>query len=285
MRAPRGMTGNVARTPPASTVRDGSSSSRGNPRPGFNTTRPDFGTGGMDRRPNLSTRPDFNSRSTIDRGGRSNFSGRVANDRDGNRRGNFSSRDSSRDWNRDGRRFNHRPGFDGHRHGGSWHHGRHHWHGGYWNGRFWPRVYYRPNFVSFWPVLPATYSTFWFGGVSYYYVDDLYYTWSPARYGYVVTDPPPVVEAAGSAEAESTAAEAVEEVDESGAASVYVYPRNGQSEEQTANDRFECHQWAVSQTGFDPTTANGADPSVAGSAADYRRALIACLDARGYSAN
>lgn len=36
---------------------------------------------------------------------------------------------------------------------------------------------------------------------------------------------------------------------------VYAYPQAGQSEQQQSRDRFECHQWAVSQTGFDPTTA------------------------------
>jgi hypothetical protein len=61
---------------------------------------------------------------------------------------------------------------------------------------------------------------------------------------------------------------------------VYVYPRNGQSSEQTQNDRYECHSWAVNQTGFDPT--RGAQQS--GNTADYHRAMIACLDARGYSA-
>jgi len=35
----------------------------------------------------------------------------------------------------------------------------------------------------------------------------------------------------------------------------FAYPNGGQSQEQQANDRFQCHQWAVSQTGFDPTTA------------------------------
>jgi hypothetical protein len=42
----------------------------------------------------------------------------------------------------------------------------------------------------------------------------------------------------------------------------------------------------VSQTGFDPTTADGnAQTSGQANPEDYRRALIACLDARGYSAN
>lgn len=33
----------------------------------------------------------------------------------------------------------------------------------------------------------------------------------------------------------------------------YVYPAKGQSAEQQKKDEYECHQWAVKQTGFDPT--------------------------------
>jgi len=36
---------------------------------------------------------------------------------------------------------------------------------------------------------------------------------------------------------------------------IFAYPNAGQSQEQQSKDRFECHQWSVSQTGFDPTTA------------------------------
>jgi hypothetical protein len=36
---------------------------------------------------------------------------------------------------------------------------------------------------------------------------------------------------------------------------VFAYPNAGQSQEQQGKDRYECHQWAVSQTGFDPTAA------------------------------
>ena len=36
---------------------------------------------------------------------------------------------------------------------------------------------------------------------------------------------------------------------------VFAYPSAGQSEEQQSRDRFECHQWSVSQTGFNPSTA------------------------------
>jgi hypothetical protein len=34
---------------------------------------------------------------------------------------------------------------------------------------------------------------------------------------------------------------------------VYVYPNNGQSEAQSDRDRYECHLWAVRETGFDPS--------------------------------
>jgi outer membrane lipoprotein SlyB len=33
---------------------------------------------------------------------------------------------------------------------------------------------------------------------------------------------------------------------------VFVYPSNGQTPEQTDRDRYECHTWAVQQTGVDP---------------------------------
>jgi hypothetical protein len=33
----------------------------------------------------------------------------------------------------------------------------------------------------------------------------------------------------------------------------YIYPSKGQSPEQQNRDRYECHTWAVQQTGFDPT--------------------------------
>lgn len=34
---------------------------------------------------------------------------------------------------------------------------------------------------------------------------------------------------------------------------IFVYPRNGQTPEQTDRDRYECHVWAVQQTGVDPS--------------------------------
>src|SRR5476649_705265 len=34
---------------------------------------------------------------------------------------------------------------------------------------------------------------------------------------------------------------------------IVVYPANGQTPEQLERDRYECHVWAVQQTGFDPS--------------------------------
>jgi hypothetical protein len=33
---------------------------------------------------------------------------------------------------------------------------------------------------------------------------------------------------------------------------VYAYPSSGQTEEETARDKEQCHAWAVGQTGVDP---------------------------------
>ena len=52
---------------------------------------------------------------------------------------------------------------------------------------------------------------------------------------------------------------------------VYAYPNAGQSEEQQSRDRFECHQWSVSQTGFDPTTAPPLPPRAAAPAPPPRQ--------------
>jgi len=41
-----------------------------------------------------------------------------------------------------------------------------------------------------------------------------------------------------------------------------VYPAQGQSPDQQSRDRYECHTWAVQQSGFDPSTgASVAQPS------------------------
>ena len=34
---------------------------------------------------------------------------------------------------------------------------------------------------------------------------------------------------------------------------LFIYPAKGQTQEQQDKDRYECHSWAVQQTGFDPS--------------------------------
>jgi hypothetical protein len=66
---------------------------------------------------------------------------------------------------------------------------------------------------------------------------------------------------------------------------VFVYPKNGQSPDQQARDRYDCYRFAVAQSGFDPMRSNGgASPAPAGEMqSDYERAQSACFEARGYS--
>ena len=40
-----------------------------------------------------------------------------------------------------------------------------------------------------------------------------------------------------------------------------IYPSKGQSQQQQSRDRYECHTWAVQQTGFDPTNPQMAQSS------------------------
>ena len=69
---------------------------------------------------------------------------------------------------------------------------------------------------------------------------------------------PPVAPAAAYPEAQET--------------QIFIYPKNGQSEQQQTLDKRECQQWALAQVG------NASGPN-------YRRAMLACLDGRGYSVN
>jgi hypothetical protein len=44
-------------------------------------------------------------------------------------------------------------------------------------------------------------------------------------------------------------------------ADMYIYPTKGQTPEQQAQDKSECHAWAVQQTQFDPTQSSAAPSS------------------------
>ena len=65
-------------------------------------------------------------------------------------------------------------------------------------------------------------------------------------------------------------------------AGIIAYPRNGQNDQQQSTDKFQCHNWAKGQTGFDPTNQSSSGAS-GGARENYGRAMAACLDARGYT--
>lgn len=162
----------------------------------------------------------------------------------------------------------------------------HYWGGGYWRGGFWPHVYLGWDFPWFLAALPVGCVTYWWGGVPYYYWQGVYYAWSPDYDQYVVTDPPPVtggVAAGATAPPPAGAGAQAGDTGGRGAMSLFVYPKNGQTQQQTADDRYQCHQWAVGQTGFDPTNSANDTQAATATPDNYKRAITACLEARGYS--
>ncbi|HXO63834.1 MAG TPA: DUF6515 family protein [Steroidobacteraceae bacterium] len=128
-------------------------------------------------------------------------------------------------------------------------------------------------------VLPPFATTVWLGGVPYYYANDVYYLWRPDLNAYVVVAPPASADQPGSPPPSPSPSSA------SPAENFFIYPKNGQSQAQEAQDRYECHSWATSQTGFDPTRPGGGVPPAqnATKGDQYRRAMSACLEARGYT--
>lgn len=150
---------------------------------------------------------------------------------------------------------------------------RYYFHEGIWyspHGRRFAVV--APPFGLIVPFLPLYYTTIRIGGIPYYYANDVYYTQSAG--GYMVVEPP---------KGEATAAPSPTE--QTPANQVFIYPRQGQNEKKQADDRYECHRWVVSQTGYDPIKppVNLSEAQMTQKRADYQRASAACLDGRGYT--
>jgi len=170
-------------------------------------------------------------------------------------------------------------------HGGA----RYYFHGGVWYRPHGPRfTVVAPPFGLFVPFLPPYYATVWVGGTPYYYANQVYYVRQGDGYvvaeapqGEVSQTPPPVVSVmppeAQPIPVPPPPAPPMEKL--------FIYPRQNQSEQQQATDRYECHKWAVSQTGFDPTQLAGGPPDDprGQKRADYSRAMSACLEGRGYT--
>lgn len=115
--------------------------------------------------------------------------------------------------------------------------------------------------------LPPGYISFLIGPHRYFYVNLTYYLWDRETREYIVVDEPEGAEAA------------VVSASETASGDIYVYPKQGQSDEQRDRDRYECYQWAVEQTDFDPAAGN----QNMANEGNYRRAISACLEGRGYT--
>lgn len=61
----------------------------------------------------------------------------------------------------------------------------------------------------------------------------------------------------------------------------FVYPIRGQSQQQLANDRYECNRWSTNESGYDPDLRSHRNPETG--PVNYGRALSACLEGRGYA--
>lgn len=137
--------------------------------------------------------------------------------------------------------------------------------GGYWYRPQGPRyvVVQPPRGIRV-SYLPDYAREVWIGGALLFLAAGSYYAYQDSTQDYVVVEPPvqpqpqPV----------------------SNGYDVVAYPANGQSPEQVNRDGYECYQYAVQQSGFDPRTATyQPDPSVVQA---YRQAQGNCLSSRGY---
>lgn len=139
--------------------------------------------------------------------------------------------------------------------------GRFFFHGGVWYSPVGPRfrVVLPPVGIVV-PLLPPAYATLWIGGAPFYYANGVYYAAAPG--GYAVVAPPPGAEAAAPVPPAPPPKPAPEPI---------VYPRSGQSAEQTEADRQACNRWATTQ------------PNAIADASVFQRAVAACLDGRGYT--
>lgn len=112
----------------------------------------------------------------------------------------------------------------------------------------------------------------WLAGSHRGYGYDHGYRHGPSVYshvytpGYVVVEPPVVYR-----EVPRTVYREVPQVVAKAAPEPIIYPRNGQSAQQTEADRQECNRWATTQ------------PSAMADSSVFNRATEACMDGRGYT--
>ncbi|WP_256810305.1 DUF6515 family protein [Pseudomonas siliginis] len=137
--------------------------------------------------------------------------------------------------------------------------------GGYWYRPQGPRyiVVQPPRGIRI-QYLPDYAREVWIGGSLLFLAAGSYYAYQEATQDYVVVEPPlqqpPQPQSQGY--------------------DVEAYPANGQSPQQVQQDGYQCLQYAVQQSGFDPRTATYQPaPEVVQA---YRQAQGNCLSSRGY---
>jgi hypothetical protein len=114
-------------------------------------------------------------------------------------------------------------------------------------------------------MVPALATLFTIGAVTYWVESDPYYRAEP--WGSYVVLPP--------ANGRSPALINSERL--------YVYPSQAQTPEKQASDEYDCHRWAVAQTGVNPVAPTEGVSIGIGQRHDYLRAQSVCLEGRGYS--
>ncbi|VVP92104.1 DUF6515 family protein [Pseudomonas fluorescens] len=137
--------------------------------------------------------------------------------------------------------------------------------GGYWYRPQGPRyvVVQPPRGIRV-SYLPDYAREVWIGGALLFLAAGSYYAYQQSTQDYVVVEPPVQPQPQPVSQGYD----------------VVAYPANGQSPEQVNQDGYECYQYAVQQSGFDPRTATyQPDPSVV---QVYRQAQGNCLGSRGY---
>lgn len=115
--------------------------------------------------------------------------------------------------------------------------------------------------------LPSFAEQVWIGSMLYFLAAGTYYLFDTGSQSYEVVPPPQQAQAAPMTNPYD----------------VIAYPMYGQSPQQQAQDHYECHTWAVGQSGFDPAMASYAPSQQA--VDTYRGALGSCMQGRGYSVN
>ncbi|WP_268799455.1 DUF6515 family protein [Pseudomonas huanghezhanensis] len=128
--------------------------------------------------------------------------------------------------------------------------------------------------------LPDYAQQVWLGSALFFLAAGTYYTYEQNTQEYVVAQPPENVQPVYSPPQAPPPQQQQQQTDPYG---VPAYPANGQGPEQVQQDRYDCYNYAVSQSNFNPSTATYAPaPEVLNV---YQQSMASCLVGRGYNVN